>query len=202
MSGLEALCGDGIIPLEMDNYEEDVNAYNDLASFRYAALDIRDSIGLDNFKELYMVQIDTIKKETLHVQRRFLIDIQQKISEIYDWEFSDEWSLLDTTYQQEQFYKFIEFLEFDNYKFLSYVWKFLLDDPIDLIKLNIKKFCKSDIMRIIKETEEQVEIHSQNELINIFLKSYYKEKFIEWFNLMTKKYKIEIISEIYNEKES
>jgi len=195
MSGLESLCGDCIILPEMDNYEEDVDAYNDLASFRYAALDIRDSIGSEDFKELYIVQMDTIKKETLHAQRRFLIDVQQKIGEIYDWEFPNEWSLVDTTYQQEQFYKFIEFLEFDNYKFLSYVWKFLLDDPIDLIKLNIKEFCELDMMRIIKETEEQLETHPQNELIKIFLRTYCKREYIKWFISMSEKYKIEIISE-------
>jgi len=196
MSGLEALCGDSIIPPEMDNYEEDVDKYNDVASFRYSALDIINSVGLENFKELYMVQIDVVKNETLHAQRTFLIEMQQKISEIYDWEFSDEWGLVDTTYQQEQLYKFIEFLEFDNYLFLSYVWKFLLDDPLKLMKLNIKEFCKLNEMRIIKETEEQLEIHSQNQLVNIFLKTFYKEKYIEWFIKNTSKNKTVIITEI------
>ena len=80
MRGLEALCGDSIIPPEMDNYIEDVDKYNDLASFRYSALDIIDSIGTEDFKELYMVQIEVVKSETLHAQRRFLIEIQLKIA--------------------------------------------------------------------------------------------------------------------------
>ena len=196
MRGLEALCGDSIIPPEMDNYIEDVDKYNDLASFRYSALDIIDSIGEEDFKELYMVQLEVIKNETLHAQRRFLIEIQLKISEIYDWEFSDDWSLVDTEYQQEELYKFIEFLEFDNYRFLSYVWKFLLDDPIKLMKLDVKGFCKSKELKIIKETEEQLEIHPQNELINIFLKTFYKERYIEWFIKNTQQSKNDIILEI------
>jgi len=196
MSGLEALCGDSIIPPEMDNYQEDVDKYNDLASFRYSALDIIDAIGKEDFKELYMVQVVVVKNETLNAQRRFLIETQQKISDVYDWEFPDEWSLVDTTFQQEQLYKFIEFLEFDSYRFLSYVWKFLLDEPLKLIKLNIEKFCKSNVMKIIKETEEQLEIHSQNKLITIFLKSFYKEKYIEWFIKNTKQNKINIVTEI------
>jgi hypothetical protein len=196
MRGLEALCGDSIIPPEMDNYIEDVDKYNDLASFRYSALDIIDSIGTEDFKEIYMVQVEVIKNETLHAQRRFLIEMQLKIAEIYDWEFSDDWSLVDTEYQQEELYKFIEFLEFDNYRFLSYVWKFLLNDPIKLMKLDVKKFSKSKELKIIKETEEQLEIHPQNELINVFLKTFYKERYIEWFIKNTEQSKNNIIVEI------
>lgn len=196
MRGLEALCGDSIIPPEMDNYIEDVDKYNDLASFRYSALDIIDSIGTEDFKEIYMVQVEVIKNETLHAQRRFLIEMQLKIAEIYDWEFSDDWSLVDTEYQQEELYKFIEFLEFDNYRFLSYVWKFLLNDPIKLMKLDVKKFSKSKELKIIKETEEQLEIHPQNELINVFLKTFYKERYIEWFIKNTEQSKNDIIVEI------
>lgn len=197
MSGLEALCGDSVIPPEMDNYEEDVDKYNDLASFRYAALDIINVVGKIDFKELYIVQMDTIKKQTMYVQRVFLIEMLQKISEIYDWEFPDEWSLVDTPYQQEQLYKFIEFIEFDNYRFLSYVWRFLLDDPTKLIRFDIDNFCKRNVMKIIKETEEQLETHFQSKMITIFLRTYYKEKFIEWFSLMSRRYKVEIISELY-----
>jgi len=197
MSGLEALCGDLIIPPEMDNYEEDVDKYDDLASFRYAALDIINMVGKIDFKELYIVQMDTIKNQTMYVQRVFLIEMLQKISEVYDWEFPDEWSLVDTSYQQEQLYKFIEFIEFDNYRFLSYVWRFLLDDPTKIMRLDIDNFCKRNVMKIIKETEEQLETHFQNKMITIFLRTYYKEKFIEWFSLMSKRYKVEIISELY-----
>jgi len=197
MNGLEALCGDLIIPPEMDNYEEDVDKYDDLASFRYAALDIINIVGKVDFKELYIVQMDTIKKQTMYVQRVFLIEMLQKISEIYDWEFPDEWSLVDTSYQQEQLYKFIEFIEFDNYRFLSYVWRFLLDDPTKLIRFDIDNFCKKNIIKIIKETEEQLETHFQSKMITIFLRTYYKEKFIEWFSLMSRRYKVEIISELY-----
>jgi hypothetical protein len=196
-SALEALCGDSIIPPEMDNYEEDVDEYDELASFRYSALDIRDNIGNEDFKELYMVQGMEAKKADLETQRTFLIELHNKISEVYDWEFSDEYALFDTAYQQEQMYKFIEFLEFDNYRFLSYVWKFLLNDPLDLMKINIEGYCKSNAMKVIKETEEQLETHPQSKLISIFLRTYYKDMFIRWFSKMSERFKVEIISEIY-----
>lgn len=196
-NGLEALCGDSIIPPEMDNYMEDVEERDDIASFRYSALDIRDHLGKEDFKEIYMVQIVAVKEESFDNQRKFLIEIQDKISEIYDWEFSDEWKLVDTQYQQEQMYKFIEFLEFNNYRFLSYVWKFLFEDITQLAKIDINKYCKSNVTKIIRETEEQIETHPDNELITFFLRTYYKEKYIEWFIIMSKRYKFEIISESY-----
>jgi len=201
MDALEALCGDSIIPPERDNYVEDIDKREYIASFKYACLDIRNNLGTEEFKEIYMVQVPYVKNASLQFQRRFLIEIQEKIAEIYDWEFPDEWALVDTLYQQELLYEFIEFLEYDNYKFLSYVWKFLLDDIMQLMQLDIKQFCDSNPMKIIKETEEQLETHSQTKLITIFLRTYYKEKFIEWFSSMSEKFKISIIAEIMNKGE-
>ena len=201
MSGLKALCGDSVIPPELDNYDEDVEKHIDIANFRYAAIDIRDSLGTLDFKELYQVQMPYITTEDIYAQRRFLIEMQEKIAEVYDWEFPDEWALVDTLYQQERLYKFLEFLEFDNYRFLSFVWKFLLDDMMKLIRLDIKKFSVSNSMKIIKETEEQLETHSQNELITIFLRTYYKEKYIEWFSTMSERFKTDIIAETMNKGE-
>jgi hypothetical protein len=195
--GLEAICGDSIIPPEMDNYEEDVEEFDDMASFRYSALDIRDHLGHEDFKEVYTVQSEYVKNFNNDDQRTFLIEILEKIAEIYDWEFSDEYALVDTVYQQKEMYEFIEFLEFANYKFLAYVWKFLLKDPIQLAKLNIRLYCEGNPMLIIKETEEQLETHPQSKLISVFLRTYYKERYIEWFVTMSERFKFEIISEIY-----
>ena len=199
--GLEALCGDSIIPPEMDNYEEDVINRDDMASFRYSALDIRDHLGKEDFKEIYMVQSSYVKNFNNYYQRRFLIEMQTQIAEVYDWEFADEYALVDSVYQQNQMYEFIEFLEFNNYKFLAYVWKFLLKDPTELVKLDIKKYSESNPMKIIKgekkETEEQLETHPQPRLISIFLRTYYKERYIEWFSVMSDRFKFEIISEIF-----
>jgi hypothetical protein len=123
--------------------------------------------------------------------------MQNKIAEVYDWEFADEYALVDTVYQQEEMYNFIEFLEFENYRFLAYVWKFILKDPLNLIKIDIEKYCKANWFKVIKETEEQLETHSQPQLISIFLRTYYKERYIEWFVTMSERFKFEIISEIF-----
>jgi len=195
--GLEALCGDSIIPPEMDNDEEDVQKYEDIGSFRYSAIDIRDHLGMEDFKEIYMVQNIYVKSAPNNIQRTFLIEMQNKIAEVYDWEFADEYALVDTVFQQEQMYKFIEFLEFGNYIYLAYVWKFLLKNPMDLAKMDIRTYAESNSMKVIKETEEQLETHPQPSLISIFLKTYYKEKFIEWFITMSNRFKFEIISEIF-----
>jgi hypothetical protein len=195
--GLEAICGDSIIPPEMDNYMEDIEDADDMASFRYSALDIRDHLGKPDFKEIYMVQSIYVKNFNNDDQRAFLIEMLQKIAEVYDWEFADEYAIVDTVYQQQKMYEFIEFLEFTNYKYLAYVWKFLLKDPTWLAKLDIRTYCEANPMKIIRETEEQLETHSQPQLISIFLRTYYKERYIEWFVTMSERFKFEIISEIF-----
>jgi hypothetical protein len=195
--GLEAICGDSIILPEMDNYEEDVEQTEDMASFRYSALDIRDHLKHEDFKEIYMVQSDYVKTFNNDDQRTFLNEMLDKIAELYDWEFADEYALVDTVYQQNQMYEFIEFLEFMNYKFLAYVWKFLLKNPLHLAKLNIETYCNANVMKVIRETEEQLETHPQPQLISIFLRTYYKERYIEWFVTMSERFKFEIISEIF-----
>ena len=195
--GLEAICGDSIILPEADNYEEDIEMTDDMASFRYSALDIRDHLGHEDFKEIYMVQSDYVKNFNNDDQRTFLIEMQDKIAEVYDWKFADEYALVDTVYQQNEMYEFIEFLEFTNYKYLAYVWKFLLKDPTKLAKLNIKLYCEGNPMLIIKETEEQLETHPQPQLIATFLRTYYKERYIEWFVTMSERFRFEIISEIF-----
>ena len=65
------------------------------------------------------------------------------------------------------------------------------------MKIDIWKYCKANGMKIIKEVEEQLETHPQTELITTFLRTYYKEKFIEWFAANTEQSKVDISLEIY-----
>ena len=68
--------------------------------------------------------------------------------------------------------------------------------PKNLIKLDREKYCKSNSDKIIKEIDEQLEIHPQPKLIALFLRSYYKEKIIDWVIKNTEQNKIEITVEI------
>ena len=80
--------------------------------------------------------------------------------------------------QDSKVLEFIEFLEYDNIMFLSFVWEML---KVDIMKVDIETICNSKQNIIINEVEEQLETHDQAELISLFLRTYYKENFIKWF---------------------
>ena len=110
----------------------------------------------------------------------------------YDYRFP-ETPDFDTELALVNCLEFIRFLEYDNILFISFVWQHL---NVKLLNLDIESYCKRNSLKIIKETEEQLESHEQNELISIFLRTYYKEKFIEWFIRETERSKTPILLEI------
>ena len=190
----ELLLGNSVQPPERLDEDEDQNGMirNETAVFESSVTDIVDHVGHPDFKFIYWDLNNDIKQQPFKRKRRFVVEMLEKISEVYDFEFFAK-PETDTDYEIEQIMLFIEFLEYDNYRFLSYVWKFLNQD---LQTLDIEKYCNSNAMKIIKETEEQLETHPQTESITNFLRTYYKEKFIEWFVKNTENAKIMIILEI------
>jgi len=190
----ELLLGNSVQPPVRLDEDEDQNGMirNEMAVFESSVTDIVDHVGHPDFKFIYWDLNNDIKQQPFKRKRRFVVEMLEKISEVYDFEFFAK-PETDTDYEIEQIMLFIEFLEYDNYRFLSYVWKFLNQD---LQTLDIEKYCNSNAMKIIKETEEQLETHPQTESITNFLRTYYKEKFIEWFVKNTENAKIMIILEI------
>jgi hypothetical protein len=182
----------GINPIpESDEYNFELEGRIARAQYLYAKEDIFDNLGEEEFKDLYMIGMEIIRNKTIKVQRKFSEQILDKISEVYDFEFPVKLEL-NTKYQLEEFYKFIEFLEFNSERFLSYVWKFLDEN---IMKLDIDSYCITNADKIISEIEEQLESHPQNEIITIFLRTYSKDKIIEWFSRMSKRFKIFIAIE-------
>jgi hypothetical protein len=190
----EILLGNSVQPPERLDEDEDQNGMllNQEAVYQSSVIDILDHIGHPDFKFIYFQAISDIREQTFNRRHRFVIHLLEKVSEIYDFEFFEKPSV-DTDYELEQVLLFIKFLEFENYRFLSYVWRFLNQN---LQRIDIEKYCKENSMKIIKETEEQLQTHPQIKIINVFLRTYYKEKYIEWFIQNTKKSKIMIILEI------
>lgn len=190
----ELLLGNSVQPPERLDEDEDQNGMfrNMQAVYESSVTDIVDHVGHPDFKFIYFTLILDIKQQPLKLRRRFAREFLEKVSDHYDFEFFEK-PEIDTDYEINHIFSFAEFLEFDNYRFLSYVWRFLRQD---LQKIDIEKYCKANAMKIIKETEEQLETHPQTELITKFLRTYYKEKYIEWFVQNTEKAKIMIILEI------
>jgi len=161
---------------EMDD-QEDLDKSEELGVFNYARINIEDSVGRPEFKDTYFNLLPEIQAQPFKLRRIFCQKMLEKIFEVYDFQFSENF---DITSEEaiDKVLDFIQFIEFDNILFLSLVWEML---KVDIIKGNVEEICNSRQNIIIKEVEEQLETHDQGELISLFLRTYYKEKFIEWF---------------------
>lgn len=185
-------------PPEFDADEEEIEARYKDAFYQSSKIDIQDQLNTDDFKDTWLVLKSDIQNETIKLQRIFSEQTLDKIFEIYDFSFPAK-ILLDTQYEINDFYEFLEFLEYKNVNFISNVWQLL--KPVNLMRFDVEGFCKQNYAKVIREIEEQLEVHPQSELISLFLRTYYKEKIIEWFVDRTNRYKIDITIQIFEEGE-
>ena len=176
---------------EMDD-DERMDEFEDDAIYQSSSMDLQDSLGDPDFKFVYPILMEDILRATFDNRRIFCQKMLNKIEELYDYRFP-ETPDFDSEMAIVNCLEFIRFLEYDNILFISFVWQYL---NVKLLNLDIESYCKKNAIKIIKETEEQLETHEQSELISIFLRTYYKEKFIEWFIRETERSKTSILLEI------
>ncbi len=182
------ICGKSVNSPEELDIEEHSPELVKTAILQSSQMDIIDNIGIDDFIYTYKELKNDILTYPFKNQKRFVERVLEKISEVYDFVFPmniNIYTMEDIT----DFYAFLEFLEYDNVKYISRVWKFL---DVDIMKVDIKKYCKDNSNMIIKECESQIESYDLNEMISLFLRTYTKEKFIEWFTKASIQSKIEI----------
>ena len=184
-----ALCGESSFPPEELDDEETHFDITSKAILHSSEIDIIGSIKTDNFKYIYKELINDIKQFPFRNQRRFLEGVLERISELYDFEFATKVDINNLN-DVNELYLFLEFIEFDNISFISRVWKYLRKD---IRRLDINKFCFANAIKIIKEVEDQIQSYDFNEKITLFLRTYYKDKFIEWFVRQSENAKIEIM---------
>ena len=195
---LKVLCGNTIEIPEVDYDDEAVESYSgdpvvDSGLMQYFFVNITDYMNTDEFRENYESVKDDIKKLPLEHQRLLAFSIIQKMPEKYDFEFSIE---LDPFYNQDdinELYQFIEFVEYRHEKFIVGTWKYL--NP-DTNSFQVEKFCEHNIPKILREIEEQVEVHEYSEMIADFLRTYNKDKLIEWFCEKSKNLRSSILIEL------
>jgi len=180
------------------NSDLDKDVLNDMSAlFSYYFSEILNYIGNDKFKLNYLMVKNEIKKEcSIKIQRRLCFAILEKINEIYNFEFPENLDLLNQD-NIDDFLKFIEFLEYDNEKFILSIWTFL-DTTLSLD--TIKSYCANNKENIITEVEENVQTNNFSPYIKIFLLNYEKEYFIKWFIKCSIKCKSMILLNIYNSK--
>lgn len=176
---------------EMDD-DERMDEYEDDALYQSSSIDLQDTLGKDDFKFVYPILIQDIHSATFDNQKIFCRKMLEKVEEIYDYTFPETPEITNNL-EVKNCLDFIKFLEFDNIIFLSFVWQHL---GVNLVTTDVESYCKSNQNKIIKETEEQLETHEQSELISIFLRTYYKDKFIDWFIRESDKSKTSILLEI------
>ena len=183
-------------PPEFDADEEELEARYREAFYESSKIDIQDQLNTEDFEATWQVLRSDIENETLDLQRIFSEQTLDKIKEIYDFEFPIKIDL-DSQYIINEFYDFLEFLEYKNEKFISSVWRFL--KPVNLVRFDIAAFCNANAIKVIREIDEQLQIHPQNQMIDLFLRTYYKEKIIEWFINRTERKKVDITVQIFEE---
>lgn len=163
--------------VDMDNkYENSDFPYQESATQDYLFSIIINNIGKKDFKENYLVVKNLIKEYSTKEQLRLSTFILNQIIDIYDFEFP---GYLNPTNQEEinQLFEFLEFLEYDNEKFITEIWYYLNIDNVN----NINDICNKKSDNIITEIEEQLQTQYFSKMITYFLRTYTKDKLIEWF---------------------
>jgi len=176
---------------EMDD-DERMDEIEDDAIYKSSSIDLQDTLGKSDFKFVYPLLIQDIENQPFKNRRLFCQKMLETIENVYDFTFPQK-PELETDEDISECLDFIKFLEFDNVNFLSFVWQFL---NVKLLGINVKEYAEKNSEKILREVEEQLETHEQNQLISIFLRTYYKEKFIEWFVRETERSRTSILLEI------
>lgn len=182
------ICGKSMnSPEELDSEEHSPELVQ-IAILQSSEMDIIDNIGKSDFVYIYKELKNDILTYPFKNQRRFVERLIERISDVYDFVFPINIDI-DEMKDVSDFYAFLEFLEYDNIKYIGRVWKFL---DANIMKVDIEKYCKDNSNMIIKECESQIESHDLNKMISMFLRTYTKEKFIEWFTKVSAQSRIEI----------
>lgn len=142
---------------------------------------ILENVGKLEFKENYLEAITEIKTYTIREQILLCERIVDKVEEVYDFVFPERVKIYDLN-DVNDIYGFIEFIEYDFEDFIADVWRFF---DVDVRRVDIRNFCKRDSYKIVREIEEQIETHTLNRLVTLFLRTYNKDDLIEWFSSST-----------------
>lgn len=193
----KALLSGFLEPPEYDD-SEDLDQIEDESIFHSSMLEILEDIGDDDFKVTYLEFINDINLQPFKNKVEFCNRVMEKITEVYDFTFPVVIEIL-TDQSYKEFTDYITFIEYDNYRFLSFVWQFL---DKDVLKTDIEKYSEENADKIIKEVEEQSQVHPQNSMITVFIRTCYREAFIKWFVKSTEKNKVEIAALIMERKEN
>jgi len=173
----------------MEMYEVEEDQDRDLAeeaSLKYDAMNIIKSFSTDDFKNTYTSAMPHIAEQAIEIQRAFCYELLNKVEEVYDYvfpvnlDFSNQASIND-------FYKFLEFLEFDYVEFLARLWKLL---AVDLRTVDVESYSKDNSILLIAKVDEILKLNVFSGLVSIFMRTYTKENLINFIVKKTEKSKM------------
>ena len=179
---------------EIFNSEYGVPAAEDALKLYYLQ-SITNSIGKEDFREEYLVSVKYVMEYDVEELRSFTETILEQITLVYDFEFPYKLDF-NTKDQINELLKFLAFIEFDNEDFIITTWKYL--NP-DINSLQIEKFCEQNADKIVLEIDEQVDSHDFSGMIAIFLRTYIKDKLVEWFCNRSKNLRTSILIKLLGE---
>lgn len=163
--------------LDTENPIENAEAEADM-------IDILDKIGTDQFRNVYLESMKSVRELSLDKQALFCVDVLNRIQDVYNFEFHRKiypYSKLDIN----NVYKLVEFIEF---KHLLFLYKLLSGLIIDLRKIDLRFFYESNW----KEIQTRILNIEARELVKEFLRTNNKENLINFLIRITEKERVEI----------
>jgi len=181
---------------ELDADEQELESNLVEGVFEWRKTDLLQNLSNPDFKLIWLTLKDEILTLGFRKQQLFAEQVLDAIVDIYDFTFPIKIDFVNNE-DLQQFYSFLEFLEFDNVSMLTEVWKFL---RWQLLETDITTYCKTNQEKVLFEIHEYLETHPQPRLIDIFLRSYYR--ILEWFIEQTNRNKPLIFLELLLAKHS
>jgi len=186
MSNYEKILIGESIPLEeVDDEESNLDDMISAAELNADLTTIINYFGTEEFKGLYLNLYNEIRSFELEKKRELCEKLTSKISEEYDFEFFPKLTF-DNENDIEEFFKFIEFLEYDYVEFLSEI-VFGLD--LELLKKNINEF----LILNWNQLSLRINSYKKNEIISKFLRTNIKSGLYEFIRLRLEKDKMLVI---------
>jgi len=164
---------------ELDADEQELESNLVEGVFEWRKADLLQNLSKPDFKSIWLTLKDEILALDFQKQQLFAEQVLDAIANVYDFTFPINIDFVSKE-DLQQFYSFLEFLEFDNVPMLTEVWRFL---RWQLLETDIASYCKTNKEKVLSEIHEYLQIHPQPKLIDIFLRSYYR--ILEWFTEQT-----------------
>lgn len=182
------LIGQSIPLMEVDDEESDLN--DDLINNAKSSADfyaLTKEFGTENFKPLYLNLKNEIMNTEIERKRELCEKLLQEISKIYEFEFIPLITF-DNDSDIDEFFDFIEFLEYDYVNFLATI---IYGLDLNLLKKDIDKFLIMNWNTIFSKLNNYSD--SKNELIIKFIRTNNKDEIYEFVKSRLERDKMIII---------